>query len=75
VLVQVVLLLVAVLQQSALRGTVVSAETREPLSLSIVTLHAHIGTGPELPEFSTNLRRLMEFFAAAIIRVSQSLAG
>jgi diaminopimelate decarboxylase len=34
--------------------------------LSIVTLHAHIGTGPELPEFSTNLRRLMEFFAALL---------
>ena len=43
-LVQVVLLLVAVLQQSALRGTVVSAETREPLSLSIVTLHPGLGT-------------------------------
>jgi len=34
--------------------------------LSIVTLHGHIGTGPELPEFSTNLRRLMEFFAALL---------
>ena len=43
-LVQVVLLLFAVLQQSALRGTVVSAETREPLRLSIVTLHPGLGT-------------------------------
>ena len=34
--------------------------------LPIVTLHGHIGTGPELPEFSTNLRRLMEFFAALL---------
>src|ERR1700752_862278 len=41
---QVVLLLLAVLQQSALRGTVISAETREPLGLTIVTLHPGLGT-------------------------------
>lgn len=31
-------------QQPALRGTVVSAETREPLGLTIVTLHPGLGT-------------------------------
>ena len=34
---------VATAQQPSLRGTVVSAETREPLGLSIVTLHPNIG--------------------------------
>lgn len=38
-----VLLLVAVLQQSALRGTVVSAETGQPLGYSIVTLYPITG--------------------------------
>ena len=43
-LVQVLLLLAAILQQPSLRGTVISAETREPLSLSIITLHPGLGT-------------------------------
>lgn len=43
-LVQVLLLLAAVLQQPSLRGTVIGAETREPLGLSIVTLHPGLGT-------------------------------
>jgi hypothetical protein len=34
----------AAAQQPALRGTVVSAETREPLGLTIVTLHPGLGT-------------------------------
>jgi hypothetical protein len=33
-----------VLQQSTLRGTVISAETREPLGLTIVTLYPRLGT-------------------------------
>jgi len=43
VLVQVLLLLAATLQQPSLRGTVISAETREPLGLSIVTLYPVAG--------------------------------
>ena len=35
---------VASAQQPSLRGTVLSAETREPLGLSIVTLHPGLGT-------------------------------
>lgn len=35
---------VASAQQSSLRGTVISAETREPLGLTIVTLHPGLGT-------------------------------
>ena len=38
------LLLAALLQQPSLRGTVISAESREPLGLSIVTLHPGLGT-------------------------------
>ena len=38
------LLLAATLQQLSLSGTVISAETREPLALSIVTLHPGLGT-------------------------------
>lgn len=36
------------------------------LGLRIVLLHAHIGTGPEISEFATNLGRLGDFFAARI---------
>ena len=35
---------VASAQQSSLRGSVISAETREPLGLTIVTLHPGLGT-------------------------------
>src|SRR5512145_3294125 len=38
------LLTTLVLQQSSLRGTVISAETREPLGLTIVTLYPRLGT-------------------------------
>lgn len=31
-------------------------------TLRVVLLHAHIGTGPEISEFETNLRRLVDFF-------------
>ncbi|HEY3155300.1 MAG TPA: diaminopimelate decarboxylase [Candidatus Eisenbacteria bacterium] len=31
-------------------------------ALRITTLHAHVGTGPELREFDTNVRKLVEFF-------------
>ena len=47
-------------------------KTAEKVRLPIVTLHGHIGTGPELPEFSTNLRRLMEFFAALLPSFAQA---
>ena len=32
--------------------------------LSITLLHAHVGTGPALLEFDTNVKRLVEFFRA-----------
>ncbi|MBI4587150.1 MAG: diaminopimelate decarboxylase [Planctomycetes bacterium] len=32
----------------------------------ITLLHAHIGTGPEIAEFQTNIRRLVEFFLELI---------
>lgn len=31
-------------------------------ALRITILHAHVGTGPELREFDTNVRKLVEFF-------------
>lgn len=31
--------------------------------LPVVTLHAHVGTGPELREFDANMKRLVEFMA------------
>ena len=34
--------------------------------LTINMLHAHVGTGPALLEFDTNVRRLVEFFAALL---------
>jgi diaminopimelate decarboxylase len=34
--------------------------------LPIVSLHAHVGTGPELSEFDANMRRLIEFYAALL---------
>ena len=34
--------------------------------LTIALLHAHVGTGPELTEFDTNVRRLVEFFNTLI---------
>jgi diaminopimelate decarboxylase len=34
--------------------------------LSVVALHAHVGTGPELREFDANMRRLVAFFAALL---------
>jgi diaminopimelate decarboxylase len=30
--------------------------------LDLIGLHAHVGTGPELREFETNMRRLVDFF-------------
>jgi diaminopimelate decarboxylase len=35
-----------------------AADARLPL----VALHAHVGTGPELPEFDANMRKLVDFF-------------
>ena len=43
-LVQVLLLFTAILQQASLHGTVISAETREPLGVTIVTLYPGLGT-------------------------------
>jgi diaminopimelate decarboxylase len=34
--------------------------------LPIVSLHAHVGTGPELGEFEANMRRLVDFYAAVL---------
>jgi diaminopimelate decarboxylase len=31
--------------------------------LSIVALHAHVGTGPQVGEFEANMRKLVDFFA------------
>jgi diaminopimelate decarboxylase len=31
--------------------------------LSIVALHAHVGTGPQVGEFDANMRKLVDFFA------------
>jgi len=34
--------------------------------MPVVTLHAHVGTGPELREFDSNMRRLVEFMATLL---------
>jgi diaminopimelate decarboxylase len=34
--------------------------------LSIIALHAHVGTGPELREFDANMKNLVDFFAALL---------
>jgi diaminopimelate decarboxylase len=34
--------------------------------LSVVALHAHVGTGPELREFDANMRQLVDFFATLL---------
>ncbi len=34
--------------------------------LKITIVHAHVGTGPELREFDANMRKLVDFFAAAL---------
>jgi diaminopimelate decarboxylase len=34
----------------------------EQAKLPIVSLHAHVGTGPELREFDANMRKLVDFF-------------
>lgn len=34
--------------------------------LSTVLLHAHVGSGPELQEFLTNMQRLVDFFASRL---------
>jgi diaminopimelate decarboxylase len=36
------------------------------MRLPIVSLHAHVGTGPELGEFEANMRRLVDFYAAVL---------
>jgi diaminopimelate decarboxylase len=37
----------------------IAADVRMP----VVSLHAHVGTGPELGEFDANMRRLVDFYA------------
>lgn len=39
-----------------------AAEARLP----VVTLHAHVGTGPELREFDANMKRLVSFMASLL---------
>jgi diaminopimelate decarboxylase len=34
--------------------------------LTIVSLHAHVGTGPKLGEFEANMRRLLDFYASVL---------
>lgn len=38
----------------------------EAAGLRVVTLHAHVGTGPTLSEFDENLSRLVDFFATLV---------
>jgi diaminopimelate decarboxylase len=42
------------------------AQEAERQGLSTVLLHAHVGSGPEMREFLTNMQRLIDFFAARI---------
>ena len=42
--------------------------------LPIVTLHAHVGTGPELREFDANMRRLVDFFATVLPQFPDAVA-
>lgn len=36
------------------------------VGLTVVLLHAHIGSGPEIDEFNRNMRQLVDFFATMI---------
>ena len=42
--------------------------------LPIVALHAHIGTGPDPREFDGNVRKLVDFFAALLLRFPDVVA-
>jgi diaminopimelate decarboxylase len=44
------------------------ARQAEKLGIPVVMLHAHIGSGPEFPEFLENMRRLAALFAEFIPR-------
>jgi diaminopimelate decarboxylase len=42
------------------------SQEAERQGLSTVLLHAHVGSGPEMQEFLTNMQRLVDFFAARL---------
>ena len=44
------------------------ARQAKKLGMTVVMLHAHIGSGPEFPEFLDNMRRLAALFAEFIPR-------
>ena len=42
------------------------SQEAERQGLTTVLLHAHVGSGPEIQEFLTNMQRLVDFFASRI---------